>query len=137
MSQVFRSYYYGPQEEPCPGCGAVWINQTRDHSVTCTYLAWIDAQDAAQRALEQREARALAARHEAWSEGQQAAVEAFVIGLLFNICDKDAGKNYERVHSNYGIGPFDGVWSCAFDDMTDTILQELFGFEPSEFKLAA
>lgn len=38
----FEAYYYGPAEDPCPGCKAEWIDHEQAHAEGCEYLAWID-----------------------------------------------------------------------------------------------
>lgn len=42
---VFAAYFNGPEDDACPGCGAEWVANVRDHTGTCSYLAWQSAAD--------------------------------------------------------------------------------------------
>lgn len=46
---------HDPATQPCPACGAIWVKVPKKrrtwekrHSTDCAYLAWLDAQAAAQ-----------------------------------------------------------------------------------------
>jgi hypothetical protein len=47
--KTFLHYNDGPQEEPCPGCGATWHpgtspsgGATRWHTLDCRFDLWVD-----------------------------------------------------------------------------------------------
>ncbi len=54
ITTQYRTHHLGPQDDPCPGCGAEWrtvslpgggTSGTRKHTDACSFMAWIDLHD--------------------------------------------------------------------------------------------
>lgn len=41
----YLGYHLGPQEIPCPGCGAEWQDRLLQHTTDCAYDAWTEQHD--------------------------------------------------------------------------------------------
>jgi len=44
VEAIYRTIYLGPDGGPCPGCGAGWINNERNHPEDCRYLAIVTSE---------------------------------------------------------------------------------------------